>query len=157
MDLDRFRAAANVLRGSRAHEIRRKYIQSFVDTTTPVYRDRIAVTRPFGDGKYYVGYLWDCLKHSRLIAEDEAVQDLSWRVTPLYVLWDLHSNEQIYIKDYWNFPKDAVLILAAKDLVVGRQFLPEDIYTFDDSFGWSIVFTHEYFGNQQRDCRIATP
>ena len=156
MDLNEFRAAAAILLGSEANEIRRQYIQSFVDTTTSYYRERIAVTRAFRDGQCYVGYLWDSLKHSRLVDEEEAIKELARMAKPLYALWDIHSNERIYIKDYWKFPKDAVLILGVKELIAGMRFLPEDIYVFDDSFDWSIVFTHEYYGDQQRDCRIAT-
>ncbi len=70
------------------------------------------------------------------------------------MLWDLHSNERIYVADYWKFPKEAVLLLSATDLAAGLDFLPDDIYVFDRTFDWSIVFTHEYTADQRRYCRL---
>lgn len=57
--------------------------------------------------------------------------------------WDIHSCERILIPDYWKFPKKSCLELNFNDLCSNRKFLPEDIYIFDRSFKWTIVFTHE--------------
>ena len=57
-------------------------------------------------------------------------------------MWDIHSCDRIFIPDYWKFPKNAVLFADAwKDTF--RRELPEDIYVFDDTLSWSVIFTHE--------------
>lgn len=59
------------------------------------------------------------------------------------VLWDLHSEQEIFIGDYWKFPRGAVLELAYPDLMAGLEYLPEDIYVFDRHYTWSLILTHE--------------
>jgi len=58
-------------------------------------------------------------------------------------MWDIHTKERIFIKDYWKFKKKAVLKMKANLLFEGEIHLPEDIYIFDDSFNWTIAKTHE--------------
>ena len=144
-----------VMRGEKAEEVRQAYIERFVDTKSEGFQRYIAVRVPFEDGLYYTGYLWDCLKHSELITEDQLLADLSLRKA-VQVLWDLHSAERILIEDYWKFPRDAILRLDARDLASGLTYLPEDIYIFDDSLGWSLILTHEYLDGQSRYCLKAT-
>ncbi len=140
--LEEFQQKTIVIQGERADILRQAYIDRFVDTESELYKTRIAVRRPFRDGLFYTGYLWECLKHSERIAEDQ-INDDRLLDKIVYVFWDLHSSEKIWIKDYWKFPKDAVLQLKYRDVLQGSQYLPEDIYIFDDSMEWSLIFTHE--------------
>ena len=157
ISLEEFRRRITAILGEDADEIRSRYIKSFVNTEADHYRERIAQKRRFADGSYYVGYLWDFLKQATPIFEEEAKKKLAQKERLLYVFWDLHSAERILVKDYWKFPKDAVLVLSVSDLIAGMEFLPEDIYIFDDRFDWSIILTHEYTTDQKRWCREAKP
>lgn len=154
MSLDQFRNSVTVILGEDADAIRSRYIESFVDIESARYKKQILSKQRFVDGFYYTGYLWDCLKNASLIFGDEAAEELTKKQQILYVLWDLHSDERIYVHDFWKFPKDAILLLHAQDLVAGLEFLPDDIYVFDDKFDWSIVFTHEFTADQKRYCRL---
>jgi hypothetical protein len=62
----------------------------------------------------------------------------------VFTLWDLHSADRIPIPEYWTFGRDSVLTCAPAHLLSGLQWLPDDIYVFDESFEWSVIFTHEH-------------
>ena len=47
------------------------------------------------------------------------------------------------MKDYWKFDKDAVLKMDFEILLDGEEYLPEDIYIFDESMTWTLIKTHE--------------
>jgi hypothetical protein len=59
------------------------------------------------------------------------------------VFWDIHSEEKIWIQNYWKFGKESMLRLAYVDLIDNSGYFPEDIYIFDESLKWSLVWTHE--------------
>lgn len=61
----------------------------------------------------------------------------------VFVFWDNHSCDRILIPDYWKFPKESCLRMKYGDLCRNKIYLPEDIYIFDNSFQWTIAFTHE--------------
>lgn len=67
------------------------------------------------------------------------------------VLWDIHSCDRIFIENYWKFPKDKVIMVDAKWLIDGLEYLPEDIYIFDYNFSWTYIITHEY-DDERRIC-----
>lgn len=142
MDFDTFKANLVVIDNTQGSSLRERYIETFVDTNHKWYHDRIGARRKYIDGYCYEGYLWDCLKNKELVSA-EYIKELSENVGTVYVFWDMHSCERIFIEDYWKFAKDAVLELKFDTLIQGREFLPEDIYIFDNSFKWTLVLTHE--------------
>ena len=71
------------------------------------------------------------------------------KMKSIYVFWDIHSSEKIWIKDYWKFDKDAVLRMSMDTLLAGCEFLPEDIYICDSTFQWTFVMTHEEIENKR--------
>lgn len=152
ISLEGFKQRITILSYMEAERIRTKYIDSFVNIATKYYKELIAQKKQFADGFYYVGYLWDSLKRVTPISKEEADQILMQKGKSVYVLWDLHSTQRIFIKNYWKFPKDAVLFLPVTELMTGMEFLPEDIYIFDDGFDWTIILTHEYSDDQKRLC-----
>lgn len=142
MDFKVFMTKIEILNEKEGNEFRQKYIKKFVDTKHELYQKQILSRQKFLDGYCYLGYLWDYIKKP-VIIEKEYLTALVPKVKEVYVFWDIHSCERIFIKDYWKFDKDAVLKSDLKTLLEGEEFLPEDIYIFDVSMTWTLIKTHE--------------
>lgn len=125
----------------QSNELRCQYVQHFIDSTSNYYVEKIENKKMFSDGLCYTGYLWDCLKNPQVISESKANQLLQEK-EQIFIMWDIHSCDRIFIPNYWNFPKSRILYVN-KWLNDFKSELPEDIYLFDDTFNWSIVYTHE--------------
>ena len=152
MNFEEFNQRVQVLETLEVDNIRARYIRSFVDQGSKWYEEHIAIKVQSEDGWYYRGYLWECLKHGRPVKENQVYGELKGMSKMLYVFWDISSIRHLKPKDYWKFPRDAVLYLQATDLIKGLEYLPEDIYIFDTSFSWSLVFTHETTNDNDRLC-----
>lgn len=134
----------------KSSDLRNKFICSFINTKTSYYNENIKIMKEFSDGYCYIGYLWDCLLNPQIVLEYEADQLLKEKQN-LYIMWDIHSCERIFIPNYWKFPK---LNILSNDIWNEhlKLELPEDIYIFDDTFNWCIVYTHEIDENNNRYC-----
>ena len=66
--------------------------------------------------------------------------------------WDIHSKDRVLIPNYWKYPKESVLKMTSQEFMRNRDSLPDDIYVVDDTFEWSIAFTHEEDAQQKRFC-----
>ncbi len=141
--LEDFRERVTVITGPEADHIRDRYIGRFIDTSSEHYATYIATRTQYRDGLYYSGYLWDSLKCGQVIPEAKILNRPDPESETVYVMWDLHSDEHIFIEEYWKFPRDAVLELTYRDLMAGLCYLPEDIYIFDRDYTWSLILTHE--------------
>lgn len=148
MELDIFEKRIKILNNREGDILRKKYIEKFINRTKPSYFELIERMEKFEDGYCYRGYLWDYMREP-IIVDRKFIQSLSENINRVYVFWDIHSRERIFIKDYWKFGKDSVLELSYKDLMQSEEFLPEDIYIFDCSFDWTIVLTHEDIDGQR--------
>ena len=125
----------------KSNELRCKYIGSFVDTTSDYFVKNIEIKTKFSDGECYVGYLWDCLQNPQVISASKANEILKEK-SNIFIMWDIHSCERIFIPNYWKYPKTRILSTDKwRDSL--KVELPEDIYLFDETFRWSVVFTHE--------------
>jgi hypothetical protein len=154
ISLEEFRSRFAMITGEEAKTYRDRYIQNFVNTSSEYFKQRIATMKNYRDGYFYDGYLWDCLWKVKLINEMRAKESLSQHQA-VNAFWDLHSDEKINIKSYWKFPKEAILKGMASDLLLGLDYLPKDIYIFDDEYTWTLVFTHEYLDDGNRYCLMA--
>lgn len=130
-----------VLEALQSDELRYKYIQSFVDVTSNYYIENIQRKVKFRDGLCYIGYLWDCLINPQIVSENEAAKILQEK-TKIFIMWDIHSCERILIPHYWKYPKSRILYTDQWSEAL-RVDLPEDVYLFDDTFSWSVIYTHE--------------
>lgn len=95
-------------------------------------------------------YVWDCLKNPTIKSEktiNNIIDNLHSR--SIYVMWDIHTKERIFIEDYWKFDKRSVLKISADIFLKGEKYLPEDVYIFDDSMEWSIIKTHEEIDDER--------
>ena len=142
MKFDEFKASVTLLDKEQRNFLRNKYIMTFIDVNSEWYHEWIEKRKRYCDGDCYLGYLWDCLKAKDLI--DKAyIEHLHGQLGQVFVFWDIHSCERIFIKDYWKFDKDAMLFVDFDVLLQGTKYLPEDIYIFDQTFKWTLILTHE--------------
>ena len=139
-----------ILDDEESVRIRNKYIQSFIDTTSTYYVDKIRAQKRYTDGMCYTGYLWDCLLEKKVIPEQQGVQLLN-KKRDIYLMWDIHSAQKILVPNYWKYPKKSVLLAKKWESDMMKE-LPEDLYLFDSSFLWSVVFTHETDLEGKRYC-----
>ena len=139
-----------VLGQSKSDILRNEYISAFVNCDSPHYRKFIEQKRMFTDGMCYVGYLWNCLLNMDVISEYRAKMMLTEK-RDVFIMWDIHSCERIFIPDYWKYPKTSVLYTGEwSDSLMSE--LPEDLYLFDETFMWSVIFTHETNDKGRRYC-----
>ena len=139
-----------VLGQSKSDILRNEYISAFVNCDSPHYRKFIEQKRMFTDGMCYVGYLWDCLLNMDVISEYRAKMMLTEK-RDVFIMWDIHSCERIFIPDYCKYPKTSVLYTGEwSDSLMSD--LPEDLYLFDETFMWSVIFTHETNDKGRRYC-----
>jgi hypothetical protein len=152
-----FSKDVTILQTDDGQRIRQKYINTFVNIDCSYYESRISTTRHFSDGDFYTGYLWDCIKHWEAIPKEQLIPLMKTINKSVFVFWDLHSSDLILITDYWKFPRNSVLLLNSEKLLEGIQYLPEDIYIFDESFSWSYINIHEEDCNGDEVILKATP
>lgn len=146
-----------VVEQSRAKLLRERFIERFVNTECEYY------------GKYYLqadeyvrGFLWDCLKDfsdkKKRCTQDQAAKLLEKRGS-VYFMWDFWCEGTVFADEYpnavikangaelgrlsvdeWN----AELEAEKHDCYIEHPQLPSDIYVFDESLSWYVVFTHEF-------------
>lgn len=139
---------AKVLNKYLALQLRERYIKKFINTESEWYKEYILKDLKLGKS-YYNGYLRDCLRKSDIFHISELVGYLEGE-EEVYVFWDLHQDtHQLDKGKYWLFEKESILEIKYKILLKSLDFLPEDLYVFDKSFQWSIIFTHEYRNNER--------
>lgn len=148
MEFINFKLSLSILEKDKAIFLRKKYIEKFIDTKSDIYINDVQEKRRFSDGYCYTGYLWDCIEKP-IIIDDNYLKSIINDIGDVYVFWDIHSCERIFIEDYWKFDKDDVLELDYKKLVEGECYLPEDIYIFDKTMSWTLIKTHEDIDGQR--------
>ena len=139
-----------ILNSTKSDILRCEYIKNFVNTSSLYYKKNIEQKILFSDGLCYTGYLWDCLLKPTVISEYKAEQFLQEKQR-IFIMWDIHSCDRILIPDYWKFPKTRILG-ADNWLETFKDDLPEDVYVFDDTFSWSVIYTHETDEKDERYC-----
>lgn len=167
MKFEEFNQHMAIINGPEAEKIRQEYIHRFVNTSTDKYAKQINTMRRIDatEIEYYIGFLWDHLISSRLIAETEINHALKGQSQKFYVLWDLHScyippNDKAFVKPlrkYCEYPRGSILRLSGEDILAGQEFLPEDLYIFDIEYQSSYILTHEDTKNMTRYCLEAYP
>ena len=129
------------------------YLETFINTSDQKYIDTIQTLSLCSDGYCYNGYLWDFLKEKCVVSETFCnywLQALNNGF--FYVFWDNHSKDKIWIQDYRKYPKDSIIKVSWQEYCEQREYLPEDIYIFDETYEWSICMTHEWFDKGKRYC-----
>jgi hypothetical protein len=144
MILEELRTQVEVVEGEAADALRRRYVETFVDTSSSGYQRIVETTGTYEDGPGYIGYLWEALARWEHGSEEELVAEMEAANGAWFALWDLNTARNIFIPNYWKFPKASVLRGEPSLLVAGRDHLPEDVYYVPETFDRSFVLTHEY-------------
>ena len=126
---------------------RNKYLGAFVDTTSEYYATNIATKRHFSDGLHSVGYVWDCLRSPKRISFRTLCLELETHARVLAFADDL-SHDRVIGAPLWAYPADSIAVFKTSELIESFTELPEDLYIFDESVLWTLVFTHEYTDKQ---------
>jgi hypothetical protein len=129
---------------------RQAYLDAFVDTTGEHYHRNIASLRQFSDGVHQTGYLWEYLRSSSRIT----IERFHFEVVThpeVFVMADDHSRDRIPGAPLWPYPPYSVARFEPHRLLQSLESLPEDIYVFDSTVSWTLVFTHED-DNKRRIC-----
>jgi hypothetical protein len=127
---------------------RQIYLEAFVDTDSEHYRRYIASPRTFSDGVHYEGYLWDCLRWPADITFQRFCHEVV-RHPAVMVMADDHSGDRIIGAPLWPYRQSSVVRFTPRALLESLESLPEDLYVFDDSVGWTLVLTHENDGRRR--------
>lgn len=143
-----------ILEDTKAKHVREKYISCFINTSLEYYLKYIEKHDVCSEGICYIGYLWDCLRNKFVMSEKECLRYIE-NVEKIYVFWDMHSQDRIFIPNYWKYPKEAILEMSCKEFLDNMNNFPEDIYVVDETFEWSVIFTHETDVQQKRYCLFA--
>lgn len=151
----------------KADGLRAKFIKAFVDTSTDYFKNNIENVKATDVqyDTYTCAYLrdtfyWDT---SAVIPFDRAIRMISEKQR-VYTMWDiqkapiftdpdipfLHPHYLDVYRSDTVIEWDAAELTALIDNELGdydatdclRNTLPEDIYVFDDSLEWSVIFTH---------------
>ena len=126
-------------------------MRTFVDTTSEYYSKYVATKIPCSDGFHSFGYIWDCLRYSKMISFQSLCLELEKR-SEVFTFADDHSHDKIIGAPLWIYPIDSIAIFKSKELIEILPELPEDLYIFDESVLWTLVLTHEYNDKQRRFC-----
>ena len=145
-----------------SRKIRDLFVNRFVDQTTERYKKIKEI-----DLRNDAVYLWDTLlkPFSTKVNYYSAINYLQNSSNKVFLMMDIQRRNRgseetqfnLYLKKH-NYNRESVFELPASEVAelyridneIHTSWLPsdlnllEDIYVFDESFKWLIVFTHEY-------------
>lgn len=148
MNLDEFKRLIKVLPKDEAENLRDEYVNKLINRSKDYFKKYIENIQEYSDGFCYTGYLWDCL-NAPIVVDLPYIESKVDGLKEVFVFWDIHTKERIFIEDYWKFDKDSVIALDLNLLLSNLDYLPEDIYIFDKSLEWTLVLTHEYIDDKR--------
>lgn len=155
-----------IVSSAKAKLLRETFIKKFVDITSSHYQKYIETMRQDGDDSFYAGYLWDCLQCNEDYQKEcsmETAAGFLMEKKNVFMMWDLFSKERFAHKRFsLEYPKDTVVSMRgcflsqkvveewnceqaayATGYNCESLWLPQDIYCFDESMEWYVIFTHE--------------
>ena len=100
----------------------------------------------------YRGYLWEVIRGLTIIDRKTALELLESK-DKVFVMWDNRTMQNVAQRIAYPFPADMMFSMQAKDLSDQLKIdfnnprekpaLPTELYIFDQSMKWTIIFTHE--------------
>ena len=143
----------------KSESLRKEFIKTFVNTEADKYHEYIEVMHSYNDGEFYNGYLWDFLRHNDNYEKECSMQcagEYLCGKNSVYIMWDLYSNQRVLDGSRFavEYPKNIIIEMSGSrltEVVIDKwnqgiqvpHWLPEDIYCFDESMSWYVIFTHE--------------
>jgi len=142
----------------KASKLRELFIDRFIDTKHELYQEHIEMLHAYPDGEFYNGYLWEfLLEQQRTECDMESACEFLGKQGCTYVMWDWFSNHRVFDKSKFSrdYAKNTIIEASAGSIAKmlpmewgdwsdkSECWFPEDIYCFDDTMNWCVVFTHE--------------
>lgn len=137
-----------IIEGNEYLTVKELFLEQFINQESSHYKEYILNKRQYSDGLFQTGYFWDFLKEHNRKTENYCFNVLLNK-EQFYVLWDALSSEHITIPNYYQYPREAGLILSSQEFLELANTLPEDVYFFDDSLIWCVALTHEDDGKRR--------
>lgn len=143
-----------VVEAAYAKRLRETFIKRFVDTKCGYFQSYLEAN------EHIRSFLWDCLKadNKMQVTQERAAEFLEGR-GGVYFMWDHWRKGTFFADEYpgavikadggeigrfsvdeWN----AELESEKHDCYIEYPQFPSDIYVFDESFSWCVIFTHEF-------------
>jgi hypothetical protein len=124
MTLEEFAEAATVRTPAEAADIRCRFDHAFVHA------------------HHTTGPRWGCLRQQQRVSLARLWATVAG-VDVVHLMWDPPAAGPHPHPCVGAFAADAVLRCRVEDLERGVEWLPEDLYVFDETFTWSAIFTRE--------------
>jgi hypothetical protein len=124
MTLEEFAEAATVRTPDEAADIRRRFDDAFLDAD------------------HSTGHRWERLRQRQRVSLARLWATVAG-VEVVHLMWEPPAEGRHTHPCVGAFPADAVLRCRVEDLEQGVEWLPEDLYVFDECFTWSVIFTRE--------------
>lgn len=154
----------SIIDREKASKLRSQFIRTFVNTNDKYFHEYIETLHTYPDGECYDGYLWTCLlsnENYKFECNMENGCEYLKQHKKIYVMWDLFSNHRIFHRSKFASEYEKNTIIEASAAVIAQLILnewenwddqyqcwfPEDIYCFDDTMRWFVIFTHEGWDN----------
>lgn len=171
---------SNIIPIKDALEIRERFINLYIDTSSPNYVKYIkhvkATDVVYGYG-IISAYLFDSLKPGSydIVAFHEAIEMLkTLGDKQVWVMFDIHPKEHIFPDSCPTFPypypytkhfsSDTVLKMGADKVIeillmdsslpIDQHIFGEDLYVIDESFDWYVAFSHTEMPSGENACFI---
>lgn len=100
-------------------------------------------------------YFWENLKEYNRKSE-YFCQEIIKTKKSIFVMWDTYDNFTILDVNYFKYPRKSLLKMSPDEFFLKKDSFPEDIYVFDDTFSWTVIFTHEEVLSKKRYCLAIT-
>lgn len=142
----------------KASKLREKFIDAFINTRHELYQNYIETFHTYPDGEFYNGYLWEFLLEQQATeCNMESACEYLEKQGFVYIMWDLFSNHRVFDKSKFatGYAKNTIIEASAGSIakIISHEWecwnnksecwFPEDIYCFDDTLSWYVIFTHE--------------
>jgi hypothetical protein len=137
-----------VLPEARAKQLRKQYIETYFDVDSTQFR-RFLYNRYVS---LHRGYLWEFLSEEALdnmqgMSREEATNYLKSKQEVLF-FWDTSSPLGK------KFTSGKVFTMDAEKLMKSYTRFTFDMYLFDSTLDWTIVFAHEEISDEPSDCYL---
>lgn len=141
-----------ILSKKESAELREIFIRTFANTDSPEFEKGIKRMISFSDGEFYTACLWDFLRSPTQISSTECLECVRNKVSPFYVMFDLHSSDNIpAIKDC-GYDNKRIVKMTFSDFEKELENFADDPYIFDETLEEAVVFTHEYSDKGRQYC-----
>ena len=141
-----------ILSEKESTDLRELFTETFADTNSFEFDKGIRQKTCFSFGEFYSACLWDFFKNPIKISTTECMESVRNKLSPFYVMFDLHSAENIPAIRDSKYDNSRIIKMTFEDFIKELDSFADDPYIFDETLEETIVFTHEYSDKGSRYC-----